>query len=183
MINWEKWNVIVLGVSSLLGLILGTAGIFIGISSLEFTKKIETARLQPLLDFEITSSDDQSIYLVNLSPAPAYIENFAIRNANGEYVWMENWDHSSMIELIGFDNYESEFDAESNIYLSWIDAGSYIGPNERYVLFRERGFNAKSDQSKAAFRSIFLELRASRKYMVEYCDVLKENCRVEYLGQ
>ncbi|MBO6815055.1 MAG: hypothetical protein JJ891_09330 [Rhizobiaceae bacterium] len=144
MINWEKWNVIVSGVASALGILVGSIGIWIGLNALEFTKKIETARLQPLVLFEDSSTDEQSITILNVSSAPAYVRSFEIRNKEGHFTTLKAWNYKAAENFFGFAGYKEQYDPQSDIHLKWLDRSSYLAPLEKYVIFSEKNFLKKA---------------------------------------
>lgn len=164
------------------GIIIGTAGLFIGVSALEFTKKIETARLQPLLEFQVSKSDNQTISILNLSPSPAYIKSFSIRDGDGQYTRIENWNYNLVLDHIGFGDYKSDHDPSSNVLLQWLSSGSYLGPEENYYLFKEENYELKSPEAKSEFATRFEKINTNMAYMIEYCDVTIENCKTKVLG-
>lgn len=179
----ERWSVILSGLSSVVGVIVGGIGIWIATSALDFTRKIEEARLTPIVVFQSSKTEERSIKIVNLNTAPAYIKSFEIKNDAGDYTSLEDWTYWPAIKLLGFENYKKDYDPSSNIYTAWLEEGTYMGPNEVYDIFREKSFFSKADDIQAEFDKRFDDLKKSKAIKVEFCNLLKENCKTIIYGE
>lgn len=161
--NWEKASAIATVLTLISSTFLGAYGVYLGQRSISQSARIESAKIQPLLQFASRHGPVEEIIFENIGFGPAIIEGLVIGRKMGSSDFLtlrynEETTYTNVEDFFKVREHNKRFDEFAPVLMGIHPSGAVYAPGQDGVIFTVSDVFARDQEWKNEFRHHFQKL-------------------------